>query len=416
MEAAGEDTKDTKEVDTQEEVNNRSTSKEAQEEAGEGEDGDAVPHRPQGVHDDDLEGPADTESSNYATLYVSVEATLLVNSEYNNPNLTKPAFILTSNPVSNQTPNTAKNVIHSKRDIPINKDLPIETKPNDDATLKRDNNEIQPDDVTLNRDNNTIPSNNKRVTITENNKTNDNPNEKFTKMDSDMQLDVTPSPALKYGQLESEIFAKNSMENPQVVACHLMSTLKCGQLESAIFVSNNKDIEKEVIPVKNITQNKITNKNKKLDTDNTQAKNNNNKSETKNNKNTMGNKATIPVKNNMYHQRASPLFIYEINSKSIMVNDLLKRAISNAIRHDLNLIPGHLNNVDGNCLWEAIVYNILYRECFRRKTKETHKQLRKRSLDKAQIDAQNNKFPFIESDTSQAEWDHIRREKYTKQT
>ena len=62
---AGEDTK---EVDTQEEVNNRSTSEEAQEEAGEGEDGDAVPHRPQGVHDDDLEGPEDTESSSYATL------------------------------------------------------------------------------------------------------------------------------------------------------------------------------------------------------------------------------------------------------------------------------------------------------------------------------------------------------------
>ena len=65
-------------MDTQEEVNNRSTSKEAQEEAGEGEDGEAVPHSPQGVHGDDLGRPADTGSSNYATLYVSIEATLLV--------------------------------------------------------------------------------------------------------------------------------------------------------------------------------------------------------------------------------------------------------------------------------------------------------------------------------------------------
>ena len=144
---------------------------------------------------------------------------------------------------------------------------------------------------------------------------------------------------------------------------------------------------------------------------NTQAKNNNNNKDTKNNKTTMGNKATIPVKNNMYYQRASPLFIYEINSKSIMANDLLKRAISNAFRHDLNLRPGHLNNADGNCLWEAIIFNILYRACFRKKTKETHKQLRKRSLDNAQIDAQNNKLPFIESNTSQAEWNQIRQDK-----
>ena len=94
-----------------------------------------------------------------------------------------------------------------------------------------------------------------------------------------------------------------------------------------------------------------------------------------------------------------------------MVNDLLKRTISNAFRHDLNLRPGHLINADGNCLWEAIIYNILYRACFRKKTKETHKQLRKRSLDKAQIDAQNNKLPFIPVNTSQAEWDHIRQDK-----
>ena len=115
---------------------------------------------------------------------------MLVNSEYNIPNLTKPAIKLNSNPVSTQT---------------------------------------QPDDATLIRDTNTIPSNNKRVTITEDIKTNDNHNENFTKMGGGMQLDATPGPALKYGQLESEIFVKNSIANPQVVAFRLRSTLKIKQ-------------------------------------------------------------------------------------------------------------------------------------------------------------------------------------------
>ena len=77
-----------------------------------------------------------------------------------------------------------------------------------------------------------------------------------------------------------------------------------------------------------------------------------------------------------------------------MVNDLLKRAVSNAFRHGLNLKPGKLNSADGNCVWESITYNMLYRECFKRKTKETSKQLRTRSLDLAQSESQW--LPFIE--------------------
>ena len=50
---------------------------------------------------------------------------------------------------------------------------------------------------------------------------------------------------------------------------------------------------------------------------------------------------------------------------------------------------------------------MLYRECFRRKPKETSKQLRKRSLDQAQLDSHN--LPFIESNTTEA--DHIRQDK-----
>ena len=113
----------------------------------------------------------------------------------------------------------------------------------------------------------------------------------------------------------------------------------------------------------------------------------------------------------MYPHRTSPQFIHEIYSRNTMANELLKRAISNAFRHDLNVRPGHLNNADGNCLWEALIYNILYRPCIKRKTKENHKQLRKRSLEKAQIDAQNKKLPFIPAHTTQADWDHIKKDK-----
>ena len=142
------------------------------------------------------------------------------------------------------------------------------------------------------------------------------------------------------------------------------STLKCGQLESAIFVTTNNDSlkeEKDVIPTKDTTNNDYPNdNNKKVDKDTTYA-NNINLAKTTTTEATKGNKVAILVKNNMYHLRAFPLFIHKKNSKSTMVNDLLKRAISNAYRHDLNLRPGHLNNADGNCLWEAIIFNMIYR-------------------------------------------------------
>ena len=81
------------------------------------------PHSPHGVHGDDPGRPADTGSSNYATMYVSIEATKLVRPEYNNPNLNQHAIKLIS-----KTSNTSKNIINSKREVPTNKDIPIETK------------------------------------------------------------------------------------------------------------------------------------------------------------------------------------------------------------------------------------------------------------------------------------------------
>ena len=52
---------------------------------------------------------------------------------------------------------------------------------------------------------------------------------------------------------------------------------------------------------------------------------------------------------------------------------------------------------------------MLYRECFKRKKNETSKQLRTRSLDLAQSESQW--LPFIESNTTDAEWNHIKQDK-----
>ena len=52
---------------------------------------------------------------------------------------------------------------------------------------------------------------------------------------------------------------------------------------------------------------------------------------------------------------------------------------------------------------------MLYRECFKNKTKETSKQLRTRSLNIKQSEVQW--LSFIESNTTEAEWNHIKQDK-----
>ena len=85
---------------------------------------------------------------------------------------------------------------------------------------------------------------------------------------------------------------------------------------------------------------------------------------------------------NIDQTRKSPELIYGINTRKKFVNELLQRAISNANRHGLNLRPGQINN--GNCLWEALIYNIIHRLCIKSKNRESPKQLKRRSLDNAQ--------------------------------
>ena len=109
----------------------------------------------------------------------------------------------------------------------------------------------------------------------------------------------------------------------------------------------------------------------------------------------------------MDQHRATPLSAHEINTNNLIVTELLKRTVSNAFRHGLNLRPGRLNSANGNCVWESIIYNLLDRECFKSKTKETSKQLRIRSINLAQ--AQVHWLPFVESNTTEAVWNHIKK-------
>ena len=69
---------------------------------------------------------------------------------------------------------------------------------------------------------------------------------------------------------------------------------------------------------------------------------------------------TYVIPNTMYPRRDTPLSAHEINSTNHKVNDLLKRAVSNAYRHGLNLKLGKLNSANGNCVWEPIIYTTYY--------------------------------------------------------
>ena len=73
------------------------------------------------------------------------------------------------------------------------------------------------------------------------------------------------------------------------------------------------------------------------------------------NENKKKDKKETEVKNFINKDRQSPQFIHEINTRNKTVNELLKRIISNANRHGVNLRPGQINSMDGNCLWEALV-------------------------------------------------------------
>ena len=103
----------------------------------------------------------------------------------------------------------------------------------------------------------------------------------------------------------------------------------------------------------------------------------------------------------------SPEFIYGINTRKKSINELLQRAIYNAARHGLSLKPGTINNADGECLWESLMYNITQRQRIKHYTKETPRQLKQRSINNAQKHTELKKLPFIPENTTEEEWNHI---------
>ena len=108
--------------------------------------------------------------------------------------------------------------------------------------------------------------------------------------------------------------------------------------------------------------------------------------------------------------KKSPDFIYGINSRAKATNELLKRSISNAARNYINLKPGTLNNADGECLWESLNFNAL-RACIKYKSKESARELKQRTLTKAQKDTEMKKLPFMPENTTAEQWTHIRKDK-----
>ena len=88
---------------------------------------------------------------------------------------------------------------------------------------------------------------------------------------------------------------------------------------------------------------------------------------------------------------------------------LLKKALSSAYQHGLNLCADILNAANGNCLWDSIINKILGRGGYKRKLRENSKQLRVRSITEAQL--KQHILTFIRSDTTDAELVHMKKDK-----
>ena len=101
----------------------------------------------------------------------------------------------------------------------------------------------------------------------------------------------------------------------------------------------------------------------------------------------------IDTKLSIDSKRATPQEVQEINTSNKWTTKFLKHALSNAYRHGLSLRAGILNAANGNCLFDAIIANILGRGCYKKKLKENSKQLRIRSITEAQFE--KHKLTFL---------------------
>ena len=210
---------------------------------------------------------------------------------------------------------------------------------------------------------------------------------------------------------------------------NLISPTNCKVIDKGNYNIGNEKLSKVVKltngiadnnvdkPTENIIKSTLGGKNIKGNTNEPNTNSNSKGNNTPNNKKSSEkNKVKqtgkiIKGNQNIDQTRKSPEFIYGINTRKKAVNELLQRAISNAKRHGLNLKPGQINNNDGNCLWEALIYNIIQRACIKNKNRETPRQLRKRSIEKAQKDAELKKLPCIPENTTEDDWTKIKKDK-----
>ena len=77
------------------------------------------------------------------------------------------------------------------------------------------------------------------------------------------------------------------------------------------------------------------------------------------------NPSTYDEKNTLRIAETSP----DVNSTPTMLKDkrIFQRGIINAQKHGINLEPGRENQGNGNCSYEAVIYNINDRSCFNEK-------------------------------------------------
>jgi hypothetical protein len=72
--------------------------------------------------------------------------------------------------------------------------------------------------------------------------------------------------------------------------------------------------------------------------------------------------------NNDEHKRMQTERNVTSNSNNeIKENNIFKRAIASAQKHNIKLEPGRENHADGNCSYESAIYNINDRSCFKEK-------------------------------------------------
>ena len=92
------------------------------------EDGEGVPHSPQGVQGDDIGRPVDTGSSNY-TQYVTIKATKPVKAEYTIENIKHTAIPIISNEGKpNEFIDLERELIISNDKAEYNKDIQVNQK------------------------------------------------------------------------------------------------------------------------------------------------------------------------------------------------------------------------------------------------------------------------------------------------